>query len=68
MDEWIKTSRVYDGSQLSPGGKPKDPRTPECRHEWGGHWATKGERQRLCRRCRRWIWDHDWRVDTEETP
>ena len=34
----------------------KDPRTPECKHNWPSKWGKKGEWQRLCNHCGRWIW------------
>lgn len=36
-----------------------DPRTPDCTHDWTGTWGKVGERQRRCRHCRRYIWEHD---------
>lgn len=34
-----------------------DPRTPDCQHRWDGYWGVKGERQRLCRYCGRYVWE-----------
>ena len=39
-----------------PWPTSKDPRTPECRHDWPSPWGRKGETQRLCAHCGRWIW------------
>lgn len=35
-----------------------DPRKPECTHDWDGTWGKVGERQRRCRHCDRFIWEH----------
>jgi hypothetical protein len=34
-----------------------DPRTAECTHDWNRYWGKKGERQRQCLHCDRWIWE-----------
>lgn len=47
------------GSPPPPWPSSGDPRTSRCTHGWSEKWGQVGERQRQCRHCRRWIWDHD---------
>jgi hypothetical protein len=37
-----------------------DPRVPQCRHDWDNIMPKRGERQRECPHCHRWIWDHEY--------
>lgn len=58
-----KTTPPYNGRDRPPPFPlGKDPRKPECEHEWSTYWGVKGERQQLCPDCERWIWDSQWRV------
>lgn len=41
-----------------------DPRTPDCTHTWEGSWGVVGERQRQCKHCKRWVWEHS--ITTKE--
>lgn len=57
---WTEVVRPYDGKLPPPPWPVKDSRTESCPHLWDEVWGVKGERQRLCVFCQRYVWEHCW--------
>lgn len=57
---WTAETRPYDGSAPPPPWPVTDYRLSKCTHGWDAKWGVKGELQRRCRHCKRWVWQHNW--------
>lgn len=57
---WKREGKPWDGRFAPPPWPTEDYRNSNCVHGFDGKWGEKGERQRQCRECGRWIWEHLW--------